>query len=423
MLCCGGSRRSARGKLLLQVCNKLAIVAACAAMMIVARPALAQHGGGHAGGGHWGGTGGHFRGGGHFGGGRSSGSGRSGRSWTQSAPRGEIVVVSGAQARGGSGDVRAYGRGGAESRSYDGAPSELPVGLRGFAGPEKSAAPTEPRQITIGFPLTGANSLSGTKVRSHTPLRFAGQGHSIWRASADQVTVGSARAAPPGSSPVSQLGQWRIQPERFVRNDAFVRAAFQHRFHRRFFFGSGFGFYGYGGTGLGFFSDCPNWLVPNWEWEEDYAGVCNIYPGSGDSGDSGEAGHSSTGAHGEDGAYGAPQADTQRIYGAYAYGAPAVSDGQSVRDDIESESLGYKSADALDSHGPDTLIYLADGTNYAVANYWLAGGDLHYVTSYGAEDAMPIGQIDLQRTVDANAARGVQFTLRPTPPAGSDDSK
>ncbi|MGH9740324.1 MAG: hypothetical protein ACRD4X_17315 [Candidatus Acidiferrales bacterium] len=422
MLCCGGSRRSAREKFLLQVCNKLALVAACAAMTFVARPVFAQRGGGHAGGGHWGGAVGHSTGGGHFGGGRSSGTGRSGRSWTLSAPRGGIVVVSGAQARGGSGDARGYGRGGAESWSYAGEPSELPVGLRGFAGQEESAAPAEPRQITIGFPLTGADSLSGTKVRSQTPLKFAGQGHSIWRASPDQVTVGSARPAPPGSSPVSQLGQWRIQPERFAKNDGLGRAVFQHRFHRRFFFGPGFGFYGYGGTGLGFFSDCPNWLVPNWEWEQDYAGVCDIYSGFGDSG---EAGHSSTGAYGEDGANGAPQADTQRIYGAYAYGAPAASEGKSVRDDIESESLGYRSADAdaLNSRGPDTLIYLADGTNYAVANYWLAGGDLHYVTSYGAEDAMPIGQIDLQRTVDANAARGVQFTLRPTPATGSGGSE
>lgn len=215
------------------------------------------------------------------------------------------------------------------------------------------------------------------------------------------------------------MGQWRIQPVRSGRHDEIDRERFRQRFRRRFFFGSGFGFYGYGGYGLGLFSDCPNWLAPNWDWDEDYAGDCDVHT------ELGETSDGSIAAYGADESYGVPQADTQQIYGAYAYGAPAESDGQSVRDDIESESLGYKSADAdaSASHGPDTLIYLADGTNYAVANYWLAGGDLHYITSYGAEDAIPIGQIDLQRTVDANAAHGVQFTLRPTPRPGSGGSQ
>jgi hypothetical protein len=71
----------------------------------------------------------------------------------------------------------------------------------------------------------------------------------------------------------------------------------------------------------------------------------------------------------------------------------------------------------------DTLIYLADGTNYAVTSYWLAAGELHYVTSYGGENAVPIAQIDLQRTVDANAEQGVPFTLRPSPPSQTENHR
>jgi hypothetical protein len=66
---------------------------------------------------------------------------------------------------------------------------------------------------------------------------------------------------------------------------------------------------------------------------------------------------------------------------------------------------------------PHTVIYLQDGSSYEVTDYWLADKKLHYVTNYGGENATDIGQVDMQRTVDANAARGVSFTLHPGPPA------
>jgi hypothetical protein len=40
---------------------------------------------------------------------------------------------------------------------------------------------------------------------------------------------------------------------------------------------------------------------------------------------------------------------------------------------------------------------------------------LHYVTSYGGENMIDESRLDLQRTVNENAARGVDFTLRPEP--------
>jgi hypothetical protein len=66
---------------------------------------------------------------------------------------------------------------------------------------------------------------------------------------------------------------------------------------------------------------------------------------------------------------------------------------------------------------PEVALFLKDGSVYAISDYWLAGGRLHYVTNYGGENALDVSQIDLQRTVDANARRGVSFILRPAPPA------
>ena len=67
------------------------------------------------------------------------------------------------------------------------------------------------------------------------------------------------------------------------------------------------------------------------------------------------------------------------------------------------------------------LLYLKDGSSFAVSDYWLADGKLHYVTSYGGDNAVDESKVDLQRTVNENAARGVDFTLRPQP-AGNGDA-
>ncbi len=75
---------------------------------------------------------------------------------------------------------------------------------------------------------------------------------------------------------------------------------------------------------------------------------------------------------------------------------------------------------AAGSTSPYVMLYLKDGSTYAVTDYWLSGGRLHYVTSYGGENVIDEAQLDLQRTVNENAARGVEFTLRPEPGGGSE---
>jgi hypothetical protein len=64
---------------------------------------------------------------------------------------------------------------------------------------------------------------------------------------------------------------------------------------------------------------------------------------------------------------------------------------------------------------PTVLLYLKDGTTYAASDYWLQDGQLHYIVNYGGENTLDMDELDLQRTVNENARRGVNFSLHPNP--------
>ena len=55
-----------------------------------------------------------------------------------------------------------------------------------------------------------------------------------------------------------------------------------------------------------------------------------------------------------------------------------------------------------------------------VTDYWLAGNMLHYLLPNGIGVAISLTQLDLQRTVDENAKRGIEFILRPGPASSND---
>jgi hypothetical protein len=71
----------------------------------------------------------------------------------------------------------------------------------------------------------------------------------------------------------------------------------------------------------------------------------------------------------------------------------------------------------------ETLLYLNDGSVFAVSSYTVANGVLHYVTSYGEKNDLLVDLLDLRKTIEANAARGVAFTLTPPDPSVRRDSK
>lgn len=61
------------------------------------------------------------------------------------------------------------------------------------------------------------------------------------------------------------------------------------------------------------------------------------------------------------------------------------------------------------------VIYLRDGSGYGATDYWITDGMLHFVTTYDVEKSFVFEEIDWQRTVDDNAARGVYFKLSYSP--------
>jgi hypothetical protein len=65
-------------------------------------------------------------------------------------------------------------------------------------------------------------------------------------------------------------------------------------------------------------------------------------------------------------------------------------------------------------------LFLKDGTTLTVTDYWVVDGQLHFkmmeaIGQKPVEHAIPFEDLDLQRTVDANSARGFQFILRNEP--------
>jgi hypothetical protein len=57
------------------------------------------------------------------------------------------------------------------------------------------------------------------------------------------------------------------------------------------------------------------------------------------------------------------------------------------------------------------LLYMQDGSAFEVADYWVDGDVLNYVTVDGKQGNVAVSTLDLQRTIDANARVGLKFTL------------
>jgi hypothetical protein len=97
-----------------------------------------------------------------------------------------------------------------------------------------------------------------------------------------------------------------------------------------------------------------------------------------------------------------------------------TNDNNSVGDDnLAPETQGSVNTNPVTGNvaasTPTALIYLKDGTTYAASDYWMQNGRLHYTVNYGGEGTLNMDEVDLQRTVDENARRGVRFSLKPYP--------
>jgi len=62
---------------------------------------------------------------------------------------------------------------------------------------------------------------------------------------------------------------------------------------------------------------------------------------------------------------------------------------------------------------PVTLLQLLDGSMYGLTSYQVVGHNLHYTTTYGAKNSVPLDHIDFTETLKLNADRQVPFLLAP----------
>jgi hypothetical protein len=98
---------------------------------------------------------------------------------------------------------------------------------------------------------------------------------------------------------------------------------------------------------------------------------------------------------------------------------PLANGGLTVGDlDMIAAIAARQSADSNPSVQVTTLV-LKDGISFGLTDYWVEGGMLHYITTYGRQNAIDLDRIDLDKTVKLNSSRGIPFVLseRPASPA------
>ncbi len=349
---------------------------AAAALILAPQAALAQHGGGHSGGG-----GGHFGGGGGHLGGSSGGSHASARATASHSGSGSSASTRPPSAPAAQSNIHNNA-----SNNFSAGPrplssSGMAPGLAAFAHGDaavNAGSNTAAPHMTIGFPPSSASGAEHwqpvTPVHGGV-LSFSGQGHEIWQ---NSPSVPAATSALAGSRPFEN--QLAAHPRMFP----------PRRFHPGpIFFGPGFGFYPFFGFGFGLNCDPFFW---NWDagcnglgyWGPYSSAYCGGYYPS----------DMYLGAGGYGNADAGP--DTSQTYGQYAPQNPPPDSSEGATT-------------------PVVMLYLNDGTSFAVTDYWVADYKLHYVTEDAREGALDLDQIDVQRTVDMNASRGVTVTLKPAP--------
>jgi len=184
--------------------------------------------------------------------------------------------------------------------------------------------------------------------------------------------------------------------------------------------GWGWGGWGFGwGLGWGWGWGSPwgfGWWGPGWAWDPYWYDPWWAYP---------YYGYPAGGYYDYGPPYAPPSDQGDSDYGDYySYGPPyaAPPDSGDYYGDSSAPVQGPQDQYSYDP-GPSTgnvaesmptvLLYLTDGTVYPATQYWVSGSTVHYVVAYGGESTVPISQVDMQRTINENAKRGVRFNLRP----------
>jgi hypothetical protein len=250
-------------------------------------------------------------------------------------------------------------------------------------------------QLWAEIPQRGAAPQHGTAPRQGAPVRSPASG-------ARPVTpapgpVGGVRFARPmrvASRPFASRPFWFLEQPRLADGPPHVFSPRRRPsgFGGFGFFGFPFGGFGFGAPffGFGFFGDCN----PFWAWP--WAFGCN--------------------------AYGYWSGYTAGFYTGYDEGfyQPEVQEEtEQPSEELETNTFipppEPSSSAEIQAEKVLVVLYMKNGAVYAVTNYWIADGRLHYKTSYGGENTIDMNDLDLQKTVDVNARRGITFTLKPAP--------
>jgi hypothetical protein len=308
------------------------------------------------------------------------------------------VAAASARAAENSAALNARERGAAvELRSSDASPLSSMFAEPGGSGEHVrgtnlNAPRNMPMHTTIGFPpSTDPHFAPIASAHRGAPLSFSGDSRQIWQTS-QGATANRNSVRVTGTH---QMHHVLPKPPIVIRRPIIGGAPFLISSPGFIFVNPGFGFFG---PGFG----CDPFFTPSF-------GCGSFFPfGFGGFGYLGFGG-----GYGYDGGYYAPPN--------FDINAPNVGDEGTSQEPAPSEwqnpPAENSSPDnsAAENAAPDTVIYLQDGTSFAVKDYWVADGKLHYVASYGGENAVDLSQLDLQRTTDENAARGISITLRPAP--------
>jgi hypothetical protein len=376
------SRFPAQGPTHLKVGAALVFVCALALAPV---PTFAQHGGGGGGGSHGGGGGGGSHGG--FGGGGGS------------APSSNS---SGSHASGGS-----SGSSGGGSNSSGGGHWWNPF----HGGGSSSAAAAK-----------GASGVPAGNIKSEssaTPERFAA-GNNTWQEPphAGMSAAGRVNYFGPanvnGSRPFVPIATTTRAPSTTAHSAAMVAAA-EHPFqpiHPGYPYYPYYPFFGYnpyyGGLGFGWggYGPCdPFWGCFGYGFGSGYGYGGGLGYFGATSGGYG-SGWTDAGSESSANVTSPDNVDSYLLAAPGTGGAEAAADSSDGTQVLRTDSAPQQTY---------VLLYLKDGSSFAVSDYWLADAKLHYVTSYGGDNAVDESRLDLQRTVNENAARGVDFTLRPQP--------
>jgi hypothetical protein len=362
------------------------VVLAGAVFAFAPGSAFAQHGGG--GGGHMGG--GFGGGGGHWGGGGGS---HSAPASSHPAPAHSAAPATSRPQTSSAPPANSASGNAVTHAPYFGRPSSGSAGSPATFALHGDAA--RPHTSVIGFPPADSHvSPVDPSARTRSgALSFSGQGHEIW-----QDSPATAHGNALESSTSVQRGLFGPSPS-FRMHPLPPHRVFDPGFGSPYYYFPAFGFYP-----LGFYG----------------AGFCDPFSGFDPGFGCGGLGF----GFGYGFGYGYPGYFGQNYDNSYSVGSaagPTLYDNDTPASDSGGSNAPEQGTDqssetAASPPPPATLIYLKDGTSYEVMSYWLDAGKLHYITNYGGESTLDMGQLDLQRTVDENTRIGVDFTLRPAAP-------